>query len=75
MVTIITSKPEPQIRIETPADAVKALRQVQQAARNWIRNDLPNWPIDHERTFQVLISELQCTINNFERNIETDPEF
>lgn len=75
MVAFIKQTPEQVVRIETPADAVKALRQIQQAARNWIRNDLPHWPIDHQRTFEILITEIGCTISNFERNIETDPEF
>lgn len=74
MVMFVSDQPAPT-KIETPADAVKALRKIQQGARNWIRFESQGYPICHDRTFDVLINELECTIRNFERNIETDPEF
>lgn len=75
MVEFIKQTPEPDVMIETPADAVKALRQIQDAVSHWIKVEAPTYPIDHAMTFQRLNVELSATIRNFERNIETDPEF
>lgn len=68
-------KDEPSVTIETPQDAVKALRKIQDAVSRWIKQEAPTYPIDHAMTFQRLNVELSATIRNFERNIETDPEF
>jgi hypothetical protein len=68
-------KDEPTVIIETPADAVKALRKIQDAVSRWIKQEAPTYPIDHAMTFTQLNIELSATIRNFERNIETDPEF
>jgi len=73
MVQII--RDEPAVKIETPQDAVKALRKIKDAVARWIKQEAPTYPIDHAMTFQRLNIELSATIRNFERNIETDPEF
>lgn len=68
-------KDEPTVKIETPQDAIKALRKIQDAVSRWIKQEAPTYPIDHTTTFQRLNIDLSATINDFERNIETDPEF
>ena len=68
-------KDEPSVIIETPQDAVKALRKIQNAIDRWVKLEAPTYPIDHAMTFTRLNVELSATIRNFERNIETDPEF
>lgn len=68
-------KDDPSVTIETPQDAVKALRKIQDAVSRWIKTEAPTYPIDHAMTFQRLTVELSCAIRNFERNYQADPEF